>query len=231
MQLAMKRQTFAFALLVGLAAPGWAAESAPLSTLGAVHALTNAEAAHGLHVAFEATVTYFRADQAALFVQDGDAAIYVMTGVSLKLQPGDRVLVKGITQSSYKPIVFSNDITMLRHGALPRPLPAGFPAMMQGSLDCMYVSVRGKVLFAAPDLRAGPHAATMELSIPGGEVGVTVDGGVDSALSRLEDAELEVRGVVSGRFDSKMQPTGVLIRAASFAQVGVVHAVETPANE
>src|SRR5580658_11304432 len=60
-------------------APGWAAQSAPLSTLHAVHVLTKDEARGGLPVAFEATVTYYNPTDVDLFVQDGDEAIYVET--------------------------------------------------------------------------------------------------------------------------------------------------------
>ena len=49
----------------------------PLTSLRAIHALTNAQASHQLPVSFEATVTYYRGYERTLFVQDGDVAIYV----------------------------------------------------------------------------------------------------------------------------------------------------------
>ena len=63
--------------------------------------LTNAEASQGIPVAFEATVTFNRDYERIVFVQDGDAAIYVGYPTPLNLLPGDRVLVKGKTQKSF----------------------------------------------------------------------------------------------------------------------------------
>lgn len=204
---------------------------APLTTLESIRRLSNAEATEQRPVAFEATVTYFRGNEGTLFVQDGGVAIYVLATINNKLLPGDRVLVKGTTQPSFHPVVFSSDVAVLRHGALPTPPPADFPSMMRGSLDCEYVTVRGKVLFASPDLRQGHGAAKMELSIPGGEVSVMVDGGAAPGLKGLRDAEVEISGVVSGRFDSKMQLTGIVIRATSFEDVKIVHPAPNGADD
>src|ERR1035441_6057179 len=104
----MKRLIPAVAIILGWAAAAWAAAPAApvtLTTLSAIHALTNAEASHALPVAFEATVTYFRGYTRELFVQDGDAAIYVFLTKDTKLAPGDRVLVRGTTQASFRPLV------------------------------------------------------------------------------------------------------------------------------
>ena len=45
----------------------------PLTSLRAIHALSNAQASHQLPVSFEATVTYYRDYERTLFVQDGDS--------------------------------------------------------------------------------------------------------------------------------------------------------------
>ena len=66
-----------FGLLLLVAA--WAAEPAPetLTTLAAVHALSNAEASKKIHVALEATVVYARRYEHLLYLQDGNEAIFV----------------------------------------------------------------------------------------------------------------------------------------------------------
>ncbi len=46
----------------------------PLRTLKAIHLLTNAEADQSLPVDFTATVTYYRASNRDLFMQDGKTA-------------------------------------------------------------------------------------------------------------------------------------------------------------
>ena len=57
-----------------------------------------------------------------LFVQDGKAAIYVHAPISLKLVPGDRVLVRGTMHESFRPYMESDDIRVVGHGRLPTPL-------------------------------------------------------------------------------------------------------------
>ena len=51
----------------------------------------SAEASNAMPVAFQATVTYFRAYEHNLFVQDGDVGIYVHLTGMYTLVPGDRV--------------------------------------------------------------------------------------------------------------------------------------------
>src|ERR1035441_3619157 len=100
----MKRLILTITVLFAYASAAWAAPPVTLTTLRAIRALSNAEASNGLPVAFEATVTYYRGYEHTLFVQDGEAAIYVTYPTDLKLIPGDRVLVQGKTRSSFNPI-------------------------------------------------------------------------------------------------------------------------------
>ena len=141
----MKRFITILAVVLGFALAAWAESPATLTSIRAIHALTNAEANHALPVAFEATVTYYPGYEHLLFVQDGDTAIFVLATTSAKLLPGDRVLVKGQTQESFHPIVVSNDITVLHHGALPKPILANFGDLILGKRDCMLVTVRAVV--------------------------------------------------------------------------------------
>lgn len=101
----MKRQFAALAITLGWALAAWAAEPGTLSTLRSIAALTNAEASQQLPVAFEATVTYFPGYEGLLFVQDGNAAIFVLATTNARLVRGDRVLVKGKTRDSFRTIV------------------------------------------------------------------------------------------------------------------------------
>lgn len=139
-------------------APRAGAESpAPLTTVRAILALTNAEAGKALPVAFEATVTYFRDYEATLFVQDEGAAIYVMATGNPALKPGDRILIKGTTQPSFRTIVASNNIAVLRHGPLPAPVQASYRALIRGELDCRLVDVHGTVRSATIALSSARH--------------------------------------------------------------------------
>jgi hypothetical protein len=105
----------ALALVFAVAVPGQAPVPAPLTTLAAIKNISNAEAQRHNPVLFQGTVTYVRSYERVLFVQDGDAAIYVDAITGLNLVPGDRVLVRGEMRSSFHLYVLSSDTT--RHGA------------------------------------------------------------------------------------------------------------------
>ena len=219
----MRRLILAFAVVLGAAAAAKAAAPAPLTTLRAIHALSNAEARLGLPVAFEATVTYFRKSFNNLFVQDDGLAIYVSPNTDKMLVPGDRVLIRGKTLDSFHPIVVAESITVLRRGDLPKPVPATYDELIHGQLDCMMVTMRGMVRSADksnPDVNSS--AAFMEMLTEGGYVSVVSDGFTPEKLQELLDAEVEITGIAGGQFDGKMQMLGVQLSVISPADVKIV---------
>ncbi len=218
----MKRRIAMFVWIVGWAALSGRAADAPLASLAVVHALTNEQANQQLPAAFEATVTYFRPYEKTLFVQDGDAAIYVSATTGLTLFPGDRILVRGTTRGGFRPYVVSDDLTLLHHGSPPPPARATYAAMIRAELDCRYVTVRGTVHAANLTLSSGHPVSQLELQADGGIVGVTIDSADAGILKTLLDAEIEVSGAVAGRFDGKMQQTGLLLHATSLRDVKVI---------
>jgi diguanylate cyclase (GGDEF)-like protein len=213
---------FCLSPVLFIASLAWA-DPAPLSSLSEIHKLTNAEASKALPVAFEATVTYFRGYEKTLFVQDGETAIFVLATTTLKLIPGDRIFIRGVTKESFRPIVVSSDLTLLHPGNLPAPAPASFAPLIQSRLDCRYVTVSGLIRLAADGSSSGHHVTQFELALKGGEIKVTVDQGVHPRLSDLLDADAEITGVVSGQFDGKMEETGVLVHASSLDDVKILH--------
>jgi diguanylate cyclase (GGDEF)-like protein len=221
----MKRLILAVAILLGWASAAYAALPGTLITLRAVHSLTNAQANQQLPASFVATVTYFRDYEKSLFVQDGDIPLFVLATTSLKLLPGDRILIKGTTLGrSFNPIVVSDNITLLRHGALPKPLPAGFSELISGQLDCRLVTVHGVV--RAADLVTSPVSptlsTTLQLLTDGGYVEIIVDSEDAGVLNGLLDNDVEVTGVAGGKFDAKSQQTGVRIHVPTLASVKVL---------
>ena len=220
----MKRPLPTFAILFACASIAWAAPPASLTTLRAIHALSNAEASKGMPVAFEATVTYYRGYESTLFVQDGDTAIYVYYPTDLHLVPGDRVLVRGKTQGSFNPIVVADSVTVLRHGALPAPQLVTFDQMIRTETDCKLVTVRA--LVHAADLLlsavADEHFIRLELLMDGGYFNANVDSDNAGAPESLLDAEVELTGVASEEFDSKMHETGILMHIQSLSYVKII---------
>ncbi|MGA2889995.1 MAG: GGDEF domain-containing protein [Terracidiphilus sp.] len=227
----MKRLITAVAIILGWACVAWAAAApAPLTTLRAVSALSDAEASRALPVAFGATVTYWLADNKMLFVQDGDNAVYVQAATDAQLIPGDRILVQGKTNKGLRPYVDSDRITLLRHGALPKPIKASFDDLMHDKLDCMLVTVHAVVRSADTtwigDLRSADgtmsHLTRLLMSTDGGFIDAFVVDDETGAAGGLLDAEVEVTGVAGGSFDGKMQKTGSQLHVSSLADVKVL---------
>jgi diguanylate cyclase (GGDEF)-like protein len=204
------------------AARVWSAP-APLTTLSAIHRLTNAEASEAVPVAFEATVTYFRDYERTLFVQDGDNAIYVLAPLNQRLDPGDRILIRGFTRDSFRPVVVGESITLLHHGSAPQPAEVEFTPLIQAKFDCHYVTVRGTVISAVPTLSSGHITTLLHIGMHKGTVEATVDRGTLARLSDLIGAEVAVTGAESGNFDGKMQQTGILVHVTSFDDVHILH--------
>lgn len=215
-------QVFLASVLAASASFASADAPATLTSLSTIRKLTNAEASMAVPVVFEATVTYFRGYERTLFVQDGDNAIFVQTTTNLKLEPGDRILIRGFTRDSFRPIIMSNDLTFLRHDKLPNPVDAEFSPLLQAKLDCRFVRVKGVVISAVPALTSGHQVTQLELALHGGTIAATVDKGAVARLSDLLDAEVEVTGAEAGSFDGKMQQTGVLIHVTSLDDVKVL---------
>ena len=166
-------------------------------------------------VAFAATVTYRREGETTLFVEDAGEGIYVWASADIKLTPGDRVLVRGKAQDSFRPIVIAASVTLLHHGHLPAPVAATFDELIHGQHDATLVTVRASVHSA--DMVAGGDA--MELLADGGLINAYIDSRDPSALSGLLDAEVEATGVASARFDGKMQQTGIALAVPSLADI------------
>ena len=84
----------AVAIILSMAT-GWSAPAGQLTTLRAIHAVSNEEAHLAAPVDFEATVSFSRGYENLLFVQDGGAAIFVRPPSGMQLTPGDRVEIRG----------------------------------------------------------------------------------------------------------------------------------------
>lgn len=218
----VKRFIAASAFILGCIGNAWASTPATLTNLRAIHALSNEEANQLLPVDFEATVTYYNRLATELFVQDGDCAVFVYITKSLKLTPGDRVRVRGAMGASFRPIVTSDDVTVLGHGDLPPSKTATYNELIHNSLDGRLVTVRAVV--RAADLIVSKHAPSLYLQTLAdeGAIDVSVQSDDGSAMKDLLGAEVEVTGVVAAKFDTKMQQTDIILHASSVADVRVL---------
>ena len=210
-------------IVLGWASAAWAAPPAPLTTLRDVRALSNEQARLHQTVAFEATVTYFRGSSPIqLYVQDGDVGIYVFLTKEVRLVPGDRVLVRGTLHPSFRPLVKSEDVTVLGHVGMPKSASASYSGLVHLQYLCRLVTVHAVVRTA--DLISSQNVRITYLHM------ITDEGYIDadvlnidaSVLKGLLDAEVEVTGVASATYDNKMQRTGVLLHVNTMAGVKVL---------
>ena len=196
---------------------------APLTSVEQVVALTNAEAAKGLPVRLEGVVTFVQAPDphapdSSLFIQNNGYGTYVNFSKDKGLVAGDRVVVSGVTDASFRPEVTASDVQFVAHGSLPPPQPAKFEDLIQARLDSRYVVIRGHVLSVAtrnPGLR-------IQIRVPNGIVGGYIANSGNLAPADLLDREIQLSGVAGGEFDSRMQMAGVWLDTYSAADVVVL---------
>jgi len=198
------------------------AQPSPLTSLAAVHALTNAQARLALPVDFEATVTYFKKGNADLFVQDGGDAIYVEAGKSTDVSPGDRVLVVGHMGPSFRPYVRADSVTLVGRGTMPPAVPADFKQLIGADLDCRRVTVRAVVRSINVITIDGLKFLHLELLMEGGYIDAQVAEAGGKDLGRLLDADIEITGSVAGRFDNKQQMAGIELKVPTFSDIKVL---------
>jgi diguanylate cyclase (GGDEF)-like protein len=204
-----------------------AQQAHPVSSLAAVTEISNAEAAAGEPVAFEGIVTYYRHGNVDLFVQDGNAAIYVETANNLNLNTGDRVLVEGNIRASFHPEVKSSRVTFLHHGEPPAPIDANFAQLIRAEFDCKRVTVRAIVRAANFVTDGDDRIVVLDLLIPGGHVEAQIaSGGGPSNIKDLLDAEVQLTGAAAGKFDSKSQMIGVLLEVPYYSDLKILKAAE-----
>jgi diguanylate cyclase (GGDEF)-like protein len=109
---------------------------------------------------------------------------------------------------------------------MPKPVPATYDQLIRAQRDCQLVTIRAWVRAADLVETSNVIYSSVQLIMDGGSLEATVDSKDASQFSRLLDSEVEITGAASGRFDGKMQQTGILIHVTSFADVKVI----TPGN-
>lgn len=221
----MKKTFPLIVVFLAAIASGWADAPMPLATVHAVHSLSRAEAEQARPVAFEGTVTFYLARERNLFVQDGKDGIFVKATTTAKLVPGDRVRVKGTTAWGFGTKVFSSDITVLEHGAVPKPVPATFDGLIKGQFDTLLVTARGVVHSADMDKPAGansPSTATLRILMNGGYVEAQALANDARSLAGLLDSEVDITGVAGGKFDGQLRLTGVFLHVGNLSDVKIL---------
>jgi diguanylate cyclase (GGDEF)-like protein len=198
------------------------AAPAPITSLAALHQLTNEQAAQAIPVAFEGTVSYYSKGSIDLFVEDGGIAVYVEVPTNLDLVPGDQVAVRGNTRASFHPDVLAESVTRIGHGPVPAAVPASYRQLIRAEFDCRRVTVTGQVRSADLTSYGKVENIYLQLLMDGGTVDATINSSDGSMLQKLLGAEVAVSGSASGIFDSKNQMTGVVIESPAIADLKIL---------
>ena len=100
------------------------------------------------------------------------------------------------TQESFNPIIVADSITLVRHGALPKPILTGFDELIHRRYDAMFVTVRATV--RAADMVPSPAAPVqnirLQLVTDGGHMDAAVDSDDQNALEKLAGRRSRVHG-------------------------------------
>jgi len=123
--------------------------------------------------------------------------------------------------------VLSESVTLLHHGYLPKPAEADFEQLIHADRDCMLVTVRATVRSADRVNFGDVHGIYLKLIMDQGDIDAMAVDSDASVLKDLLDTEVEVTGVVSGKFDSKMQLTGILLEVSRLADVKILKRAQT----
>ncbi len=224
----MMRLILAAVMIFQGATAAWTEAPAALNSLHAVHSLTNSQASQALPVAFEATVTYYRSSDIDLFVQDGNAAIYVSFKPGAALLPGDRVLISGKTEDSFRPMVDADSVTFIRHGIAPVASPASFDQLVSAQLDCMRIKVRAVVRSADVSDSGERREVYLQMLMDGGYIDAAVDSKDTSILKGLLDAEVEITGIATAKFDQRMELNGARIDVQGLQDIKILKRAALP---
>jgi diguanylate cyclase (GGDEF)-like protein len=193
----------------------------PLASVHAVKLLTLAQAEKSFPVNLQATVTYVRPQEGKLFVSDAGYGVYVKFKQDIGLIPGDRVVVTGVTYSSFAVNITATQVRFVAHGSLPAPRIATFEDLIQSRFDAQYVQIDGHVLAAEFDPESG--AIHFTAKVPQGELQGVVRYSRTLRAKDLLDADVRMTGVAGGRFTSNMQMAGVWLDIYSDKDMVVIH--------
>ena len=210
---------------------------ATLTSIGAIRALSQDDAARGYPVRVRATVTHV--DELAhgtLIIHDGTLGQFVVppaAAASLpdwsQLRRGDVVDIEGRTErGGFAPNILPSAIRRVSRAPLPRPKQIPFSAMLTGRHDCDYVEIAGVIQRAW--LPSDPQVRTLfaDVAYDDGVVRAAFWDYTRADLTRFIDARVRLRGNVGTLFGSTEQLRGVSLFVGRISDVAVVEPPPDP---
>jgi diguanylate cyclase (GGDEF)-like protein len=125
--------------------------------------------------------------------------------------------------------VVASDVTVLRHVELPKAAPARFSDLIRGQYDSRLVTVNARVRATdvVTSVNSSKRSSRLQLLMDGGHIEANLDNDDEWALTDLLDDDVEITGVAAGKFDNKMQQTGVVLYVSSIADVKTIKRVDS----
>jgi diguanylate cyclase (GGDEF)-like protein len=128
----------------------------------------------------------------------------------------------GTTKAEFRTIVVAKSVTLEHHGTPPPPTPATFDQLIRGDMDARLVTVSATVRDADTVVNQSVRSTLMQLHTDGGEIDAAVDVDNQEVLGSLLDADVQITGAASGRFDAKLQQTGIVLHVGSMDGIKVL---------
>lgn len=208
-----------------------------LTSIAAIRALSQDDAARAYPVRVRATVTHVDEEASnTLIIHDGALGQFVFPpadGVTIpawaELRRGDVVDIDGRTErGGFAPNIRPSTIRRVGQAPLPRPKQIPFAAMLTGRHDCDYVEIAGVIQRAW--LSSDPKVGTLfaDVSYDEGVVRAAFWDYTPADLTRFIDARVRLRGNVGTLFGSTEQLRGVSLFVGRISDVAVLEPPPDP---
>ena len=108
-------------------------------------------------------------------------------------------------------------------------MPATFDDLIRARFDSRLVTVVAQVRAVdfVGNAAAQKRSARLQLLTDGGHIEANIDSDDEKTLKDLLDDEIEITGVSAGKFDDKMQQTGVVLYVSKLANIRILKGART----
>jgi diguanylate cyclase (GGDEF)-like protein len=193
-----------------------------LTTVGEVHALSEAKAAEFVPVRLRAVVTAFSGWRDYYFVQDKSGGIAVNREEHEVLHQGDVVDLEGTSDPGlFRNSVISKRVRVVGHAAMPRVTTSSYSDLDGGGRDGEWVRVQGIVQVATVERIWDKNVLVLRMDLGGGMINVRIFDFSSTDAARLVDAVVEVEGVCGTIFNDKRQYSGLRLFVPRLSDVRV----------
>lgn len=208
-----------------------------LTSIMAIRALSQDDAARGYPVRVRATVTHVdELTHGTLIIHDGALGQFVVNPAAAapvpawsELRRGDVIEIEGRTErGGFAPNILPSAIRRVSRAPMPRPKQIRFSAMLTGRHDCDYVEIAGVIQRAW--LSSDPKVRTLfaDVAYDDGVVRAAFWDYEPADLARFIDARVRLRGNVGTLFGSTEQLRGVSLFVGRISDVTVLEPPPDP---